>query len=237
MRLLDVQSIEDIATGASFLGSGGGGDPYIGKLMAINALTKYNPIKLISVDECSDEAMVLPVAMMGAPSIAVEKIPNGNEFVRVFTQLEKYLGKKIEATYPIEAGGVNSMIPFIIAAQLGIPLIDCDLMGRAFPELPMVTFHLHGLSSTPMAMTDEKGNLALLETVNNSWAERFERTLAIEMGAACAISLYPSTEIQLKQYGIKGIVTLSEKIGQIIRLSSKNRNGMVHLLEETGAHH
>jgi DUF917 family protein len=46
------------------------------------------------------------------------------------------------------------IVPIVVAAKLGIPLVDCDGMGRAFPELPMVTFHLNGMSATPMAITD-----------------------------------------------------------------------------------
>ena len=38
MRKIGIQQIEDIALGASLLGAGGGGDPYIGKLMAIGAV-------------------------------------------------------------------------------------------------------------------------------------------------------------------------------------------------------
>ena len=33
-RMIDVQEVEDIALGAAVLGTGGGGDPYIGRLMA-----------------------------------------------------------------------------------------------------------------------------------------------------------------------------------------------------------
>ena len=87
--------------------------------------------------------------MMGAPSVAIEKFPKGDEFVRVFEKLGKYLDQEtIAGTFPMEAGCVNSMIPIVVAAKLGIPLVDCDGMGRAFPELPMVTFHLNGMSAT-----------------------------------------------------------------------------------------
>ena len=55
----------------------------------------------------------------------------------------------------MEAGGVNSMTPIVVAASQGIPIVDCDGMGRAFPELQMTTFNLGGVSSTPMAITDE----------------------------------------------------------------------------------
>ncbi|EFR85715.1 conserved hypothetical protein, partial [Listeria monocytogenes FSL F2-208] len=51
MRYLDEQAIENIAIGAAFLGTGGGGDPYIGKMMALTAIKKHGPIKLLSPEE------------------------------------------------------------------------------------------------------------------------------------------------------------------------------------------
>lgn len=222
MRYLDKEAIENIAIGAAFLGTGGGGDPYIGKLMALSAIEKNGPVKLYSVEEIADEDFFIPAAMMGAPSVLVEKFPRGDEFVKVFQKLAQYLGKdKIAGTYPMEAGGVNSMIPIVVAAQLGLPLIDCDGMGRAFPELQMVTFHLDGISATPMAITDEKGNIGIFETIDNKWTERLARTATVEMGASALVSLYPTTGTQMKQSGVHHIITLSEKIGEII--ASKNK--------------
>jgi len=37
---LDRQDVEDLSTGAAILGTGGGGDPYLGKLMALSVLEK-----------------------------------------------------------------------------------------------------------------------------------------------------------------------------------------------------
>ncbi|MGE7839927.1 DUF917 domain-containing protein [Lysinibacillus sp. NPDC093712] len=225
MRYLDKEAIENIAIGAAFLGTGGGGDPYIGKLMALSAIEKNGPVKLYSVDEIADEGFFIPAAMMGAPSVLVEKFPRGDEFVKVFQKLAQYLGKeKIAGTYPMEAGGVNSMIPIVVAAQLGLPLIDCDGMGRAFPELQMVTFHLDGISATPMAITDEKGNIGIFETIDNKWTERLARTATVEMGASALVSLYPTTGAQMKKSGVHHIITLSEKIGEIIASKNKEVN-------------
>ncbi|WDH83834.1 DUF917 domain-containing protein [Paenibacillus urinalis] len=230
MRYLDKAAIEHIAIGAAFLGTGGGGDPYIGKLMAISAIEKNGPVQLVTVDEIEDEDFFIPTAMMGAPSVSSEKFPNGEEFVNVFQKLSQYLGKdKIAGTYPMEAGGVNSMIPIVVAAQLGLPLVDCDGMGRAFPELQMVTFNLDGISATPMAITDEKGNIGIFETINNRWTERLARTATVEMGASSLVSLYPTTGLQMKQSGVHHIVTLSEKIGQII--ASKHKDAKDKLSE------
>ena len=64
-----------------------------------------------------------------------------------------------------EAGGLNSTTPFTVAAELGIPLVDADMMGRAFPELQMCTPTLYGVTATPMAIADEKGNSAVINTI------------------------------------------------------------------------
>ena len=217
MRYLDEKAIENIAVGAAFLGTGGGGDPYIGKMMALSAIKENGSIQLVSPDEISDEDFFIPSAMMGAPSVLIEKFPKGDEFLRVFQKLSRYLGiEKITGTFPMEAGGVNSMIPMVVAASQGIPVVDCDGMGRAFPELQMTTFNLGGVSSTPMAITDEKGNIGISETISNKWTERLARVQTVEMGASSLISIYPSTGRQLKEHGIHGIVTLSERIGEVI---------------------
>src|SRR5699024_9402565 len=97
--------------------------------------------------------------------------PSGEESIRTFKELEKRLGTNIAATFPIEAGGINSMLPFVLAARLGLPVVDVDGMGRAFPEIQMTTFYLDGISATPIAIENEKGNIYMFETINKRWIE------------------------------------------------------------------
>src|SRR2546428_2902116 len=190
MRTVVEADLEDLAVGAAVLGKGGGGNPYIGKLLAKRAIRKHEPVTLVSVDEVPDEALVVPSAMMGAPTVMVEKLPRGDEIIHAFKALEDYLGRRITHTVSIEAGGLNSTTPFSVAAQMGIPLVDCDGMGRAFPEIQMVTPTMFGVSATPMALADEKGNSALIETIDNRWTERLARSLTIDMGCTAMIALY-----------------------------------------------
>ncbi len=44
-RMITVADMEDIAIGGRVLGTGGGGDPYIGKLMAQQANRQYGPVR------------------------------------------------------------------------------------------------------------------------------------------------------------------------------------------------
>ncbi|WP_394137728.1 DUF917 domain-containing protein [Cytobacillus oceanisediminis] len=222
MRKLGKQEIEDIAVGAALLGTGGGGDPYIGKLMTLQAIEEYGEITLLDPDEVPDDALIVPSAMMGAPTVMLEKAPSGEEAAAAFKNLESYLGKEIYATMPIEAGGLNSMLPLALAAKLGLPVVDVDGMGRAFPELQMVTFYLDGISATPMVIADEKGNTTLLSTINNVWTERIARAATIEMGGSSMIAIYPMTGKDIKKSGISNILKLEEEIGRAIRLAKEN---------------
>ena len=73
MRKIGIKEIEDIALGAALLGAGGGGDPYVGKLVAMGAVKECGEVTLLDPDEIPDDALVVPIAMMGAPTVLAEK--------------------------------------------------------------------------------------------------------------------------------------------------------------------
>ena len=198
MRTIGIQEIEDIALGAALLGAGGGGDPYVGKLVAMGAVKECGPVTLLDPEEVPDDALLVPIAMMGAPTVLGEKGIGGGEYQTLYNMVSQFFGKKIYAFMPIEAGGVNSMLPIAACARLGLPRVDCDGMGRAFPELQMVTFTIGGMSATPMALTDEKGNSVIFETITNKWTEELARAVTMSCGGSVSVSLYPMTGAQMK---------------------------------------
>lgn len=212
MRQITDDALEEIA-----LGTGGGGDPYIGKLMARSAMRTHGAVDLLDAAELADDDLVVPTAMMGAPTVMVEKIPRGDEIVAAFKALEKYLGQPERATMSAEAGGLNSTTPFTVAATLGVPLVDADMMGRAFPELQMTTSTLSGISASPMAIADEKGNHAIINTIGNTWTETFARTLTVDMGCSAMIALYPMTGKQVKETCVVGTISLIGRIGAALQ--------------------
>ena len=216
-RIVQAADMEDIATGGAILGTGGGGDPYVGKLMAQQAILKYGPAKIIDVTELPDDALVVPVCMMGAPTVMTEKLPQGDELMNAFRALEQVLGRKIDAVLCGEAGGVNSTTPFVVAAAAGLPLIDGDGMGRAYPELQMVTFTLHGVSATPMVLCDDKGNSLVLNTVSNAWTERLARAATVEMGGSALLAFYAMDGATAKKAVVRGTLTLCADLGRTLR--------------------
>ena len=139
------------------LGTGGGGDPHIGALLATQALTTHGAVEVVSVDEVPADARVVMVAMMGAPTVMVEKLPSVDEVVTAVRALEPFLDGPITHIACAEVGGVNSTIPIVAAAALGLPLVDGDGMGRAFPELQMVLPTLAGVAATPHGLRRRQG--------------------------------------------------------------------------------
>ncbi|WP_430967823.1 DUF917 domain-containing protein [Spongiimicrobium sp. 2-473A-2-J] len=236
MRKIDKNDIEYIAMGSTVLGTGGGGDPYIGKLLAKEAINTYGTVSLVTAEELNDDALVVPIAAFGAPMILVEKLFSGNEFIRAFEMMESYLGRKIDAVMPAEAGGLNGVIPISIAAQKQIPLVDADGMGRAFPRLEMVTFTLHGIPVSPITQADEKGNRNVYHTIDNTWGETLVGATTIQMGGSCAIGCYPMSGAQVKKAAVHGIISYAQALGEsILDAKGKNQNPLDSLVEAATA--
>jgi DUF917 family protein len=216
MGKITTTDLPALARGAAVLGTGGGGDPHVGQLLAQQAIAQHGPVETVALGDVPDDAHVFPVGMMGAPTVMVEKLPSAGQVGAAVTALSEYLGRPATHIACIEAGGVNSTIPIVAAAQLGLPLIDADGMGRAFPELQMVLPTLGGVRATPLAISDEKGNSGVLDTVSNHWAERLARVATVEMGCSTMVSLFAMDGAQVK--GSMSPATLSRcmEIGEAI---------------------
>lgn len=210
---LTADRIAELARGAAVLGTGGGGDPYIGSLLAAQALAEHGPVTVVSLDEVPDDALVLTVAMMGAPTVMVEKLPSLEEVIAPVHALGTYLGRPVTHVACAEIGGVNSTIPVAAAAALGLPLVDADGMGRAFPELQMVLPTLYGVTASPLAFGDEKGNVGVLNTADNHWTERIARVACVEMGCSIMISGFPMSGAVAREALVPGSLTHCLAIG------------------------
>jgi uncharacterized protein len=216
VRTIDADALDALAIGAAFLGAGGGGDPHVGTLMARQALAEYGPVTVVDPDEVPDDALCAMSAVMGAPTVLVEKLPGGHEQGLAFDALQTHLGRPITHVLCAEVGGLNSTLPIVAAARMGLPLVDADAMGRAFPEIQMSTPTLHGIAATPMAMADDKGNQVILDAVDNHWTERIARSITIDMGAAAFIALFSQTGAQVKESMIGGSLALAGSIGTAV---------------------
>jgi len=219
-RSLTEVDLGDLAVGCTILAGGGGGDPRVGLLMALHAVRERGPVSLAQLDDLDPDDLVVSVGMVGAPTVMAEKIPNGDEGSVVRRVIEQRLGTPLKAFLPLEMGGLNGVLPVAWAVNAGLPLIDGDLMGRAFPELQMCTPHLHGISASPAVVVDERSQAVQIEAADNIWLERLARgTVSLLGGCACA-GLYPMTAETARLPTITGTISRAVEIGRAIRTST-----------------
>jgi uncharacterized protein len=232
MRKLDAQQIRDIARGSAILGTGGGGDPYLGTLAALRALEECGPPSVLDPEELDDDALVGVPAIIGAPVPMIEKFAFGPEFEHVIRVFEGAIGSRIAAVLCPEMGGVNSVIQLALASRLGIPVVDADGMGRAYPEVDLITLTLYGIGASPFALADEHGNEVVVTGVNNRWVERLARATAVEFGAICAGMGYPLTGAQVREAAVLRTLTYAETIGRRLREAHERKTDAIDELVE-----
>lgn len=213
---ITVADVDSIALGATVLGTGGGGDPFIGSLIAKRNLRRYGPVELVSIEMIADDDLVVPIGSIGAPSVAVEKIAAEGELTSALDAFERSTGRSIGALMPIEIGGGNSMLPIAAAAARQVPLLDADAMGRAFPEAQMVTFHLAGLGPGDTVLVDAQGNEVITRPKDGRWSERLARALTVEMGGSATMIDYVYPGSVARNCVLPGTLSTARRIGEIL---------------------
>jgi len=215
-KVINEDDLREITLGASILATGGGGDTEIGFLWALNVLKEQKDIVIIDPLDFPDDALAVIAGCLGAPIVLTEKPPNGKEVLWGIDGLRKYLKEEVKAIIPPEAGGVNTPVPMAVAGVVGVPVIDADGMGRAFPELQMTSFYTHGVSPSPTAAANEKGAITIVDTENALMAERITRNAAMAYGGISWIAGYPMTGKELKKAAIFNSISKSWELGKVV---------------------
>ena len=220
---LTAADLPDLARGATLLGTGGGGDPYIGKML-VERVLEDRSITILDPEEIDDDLFIIPTAQMGAPTVMVEKIPAGTEPVLALRTLEEHLGRTAGATMPIECGGINSMIPLVVAAETGLPVVDADGMGRAFPELSMETFAVYGVHGSPLALAGERGEKVVIDTGHDDrQMEWLARAITIRLGGVGHIAEYAMTGADVRRTAVPRTLSMALSLGRAIRLAREEK--------------
>lgn len=220
MRILnDITDIKDMARGAVLLGTGGGGDPYVGQLFLQAQIKAGRFPKMIASDAIADDAFVLSIAGIGAPTVIVEHLVSDKTLLRLLARAESFYGRRVDALISAEMGGANSMFPLALSAISGIPVLDADGIGRAVPHIEMTTFSINGCKATPCIVMDDSGNVAVLEAVDDRTAEDLCRSITSAIGALTFGALYPMSGAQAKAFAVQGTLTQTLEIGRCIRVA------------------
>jgi DUF917 family protein len=234
MRPVTADEIESLAIGAWILGTGGGGSPYLALLNMRQAYRKGVVCQLMDASELADDDLVAVVSNMGAPLVGQERLTDPKTMALAVTMMEEYLGRKFRALMSLEIGGGNSIQPFMGAAVLDLPVIDC--MGRAFPEAQMTSFAIHDLRMYPLTLADVRDNAVVVARAASwKWMERISRKACVEVGSIASTCKAPRTGKEIKECAILGSTTKAIGIGRAVQAARRaHRDPIDAVLEVTG---
>ncbi|MET8825590.1 DUF917 domain-containing protein [Streptomyces sp. NPDC004610] len=203
---LTAGEVPALAAGAALLGSGGGGNVSAGARLLRHALDARggDGVPVVRADGLPPDTLIVHVGLIGAPDVLEERLFAAEDFGRALRAVEETVGGVAGAVGVIEIGGLNALTPPLAAAHLGLPVVDGDLMGRAFPRLFQTTLALHGRPAEPIAVVGPGGDTVVVRRCTARRAERIVRANAAALGGAAAIALYAVTAADLTAYGIPG---------------------------------
>ena len=217
-KTITSDDIEALAVGAWILGTGGGGSPYLGLLNMRRLYAERHRVELMSPFDLADDDRVAVVSNMGAPLVGQERLADSGNIARAVEMQEDYSGVKFRAVMSLEIGGGNGIQPLMAAAHLGLPVVDADLMGRAYPEAQMTSVAVGDLRPYPCALYDPRGLESIVTEVPSwKWMERVSRKICVEMGSIASTCKAPRTGSEVKEWGIHFTVSKAIGIGKRVR--------------------
>ena len=224
------QDCEDFVQGCLFMGTGGGGSVAWGMDVLRDAMESGLKLEWVDVDDIPDD--VWSVTPYGMGSIAPLTQETLDEIERVglvdkygdrsmeeaVKELGKYLGQPIGCLVPAELGAGNTPAPLVTGARMGIPVVDGDYGGRAYPEEMQGTPFLYGKDSWPLSSVDKWGNVAIVNyAVNGHMLERMGKMLAVAAYGSTTMASSPMPSGEMKEILVRGTLTKSLALGRAVR--------------------
>jgi uncharacterized protein len=231
---ITLDDIESLGVGAWILGTGGGGSPYLGLLNMRRLYAEGHRVALISPFDLDDDDRVAVVSNMGAPLVGQERLADSRNIARAVEIQQDLLGHKFRAVMPLEIGGGNGIQPLMAAAHLGLPVVDADTMGRAYPEAQMTSVAVGELRPYPCVLYDPRGIEAVVTRVPSwKWMERASRKICVEMGSIASTCKAPRTGAEVKEWGIHFTVSKAIGIGRrVAEAQHRHEDPVAAVLDE-----
>ena len=218
---LSPTDVADALTGASYLGTGGGGSLAEARAMIADGLDEGLSFSMLPVSALPDDARVACPYGLGsiAPGSEVENPAVPFPVQDAFELLQEHVGQRFAAVILGEIGPGSLADGLLVAARLGMPALDADTVGRAVPEINQHSVKVSGTPLTPVACVTQQGDRIILRDVlDPKRPEAVLRSIAATSGVVGVVDS-PITGRQAKRPGVlvQDSLTLAMRIGRAVR--------------------
>lgn len=215
MRQLTINNLATFCLGASVLGSGGGGGTEILSDFVADQLLQYGDVNLMTVYDLSATDLIVPLAYIGSPDVSKAKGFTIKLFQSIISSLQAKYPDKNLVLMPAEIGGCNALTPFTLAGALSLPVLDADLIGRAFPKVsmckPAVTLPEQNID---VYLGNHAGECIIFKAENACSIEAEARQYVKEWGGSASIAVFIFTGAVYQDYVIEGSLSRAMSLGE-----------------------
>ena len=229
VRTLSEQELVDMMLGASIQASRSSNTaPTVARIK--EALAAGKTVKMISLEDVPDNWTTISesgVGGGGAWQYVIErtrqqKLPTirnqtGEATVLAAKALSKYIGKSFNAVVRTEADGAT-ISGLLLAADLGVPIVDGCLSGRARPEVEQQIPWIVGIPASPAAYVTRWGDTVIIDHAADDYrVEDIARALAVGSGGGVSGVMNPMSAADAKRGVIPGALTQAILLGRAVR--------------------
>ena len=138
---------------------------------------------------------------------AYDRLPRAEKHAGLLAveALVAYQGADLDALMTARSASRRLADAWCPAAELGLPLVDADPIGRAVPEVQHSLYNVHGVPITPQAVATEVGDTLIVTNVAcDERSEALLRAMAVASGDVVYALDHPGTVAELRRALIPG---------------------------------
>lgn len=232
--------LDFVAQGCKILGCGGGGDPYQEYLKAKAILCRSpGAIKVVSPEHLPDGSLVGWTGCMGSPEVSMERLEN-NECLKAHDELMRITGgPAVSGFLALEIGGGNGVVNLGVSAHYGVPCIDADFMGRAYPTCWQVTPNVYGPprgdALVPTTIASGDGSfVTMTRSRTDRLVDKALRASCVEMGCRAGSAGPPKAVKEMREQAVTNTVSLAWWIGRAIAMEKNIADKTKRIIDEVG---
>lgn len=224
VRPLSEQDLIDMLQGASIQASRGNNTESMVRRLK-DVLARGRQITMIDVDDVPDDWTIVSGGGIGGGGAweyvrertakqQLQTVPDAQS--RALQALSTHLGKPFDAVLRAEAAGA-ALTALLVAAELGVPIVDACKSGRARPEVQQSIPWINGISTAPLSLVSRWGDVVVVDqTVDDYRMEDLSRAVAVASGGGVSAASAMSAG-DLKRGVIRGSLSEAMTLGKAVR--------------------
>jgi len=232
MTDLNKQGLIELAYGATFLGSGGGGTLGSALEMIDGELQAGDSVPLVDADGLPKDGLTIACCYVGSQTsgASVTHVGALSAAVASFTQfLEKRHGKRVTSLVPLDLGVQSAVVPCaLVAAQSGLSLVNGDGAGRGVPALMLTTFAAAFEDLLPGVAANAGGYAERIGPKNPLQLHNRITELTQAWGSVAGVAVWAIENSKLvSPRVVPRTLSLAQEIGQAISQAAERKRDLV----------